>query len=516
MIEIVIMPLFLLGGLYGSARLSLAALERVPIAAGRHHTVLKWCRRILYGVAVVAVWLVQVNYVPGETVLSLVTAGRPSGRAVVIANGLSLGLLLALSDIALHRGFEPVLAKLHDYVGVVDRRLRRRRRIAVAVCLILGGLVYEGVRTGTIDIVAALIVVLLLFYIFDWVTTPVTVQDYAVRKPEPAERERVENWYDDLGESPDNIVVITDDSAPERAVAGGRGATRWLWIHENLFARMNDQMLTIILAQAEAKRRRHFWPLAATTMTLYWLVILVPIALLLPSDLFDWSTLIALNPVPWPYSPLIAVIVVIVAMTLPAHVGAWVTRRSTFRADDEVVSRFGVDRVIEAYRQSGSLHFYDAIYHAVEDSNVALEPSTAQRVERLREKHAVESGQQPERFESDATISPRFWPLVIGVSTVFWTGPTVYYAIALWSDAITYSSPYSVLEFTAAFAWYGIVIWMYKDTNRLQAMRQWPRYRRSIVALSMIPYVNSVVGCWYLWKRRRIILESPDDIPSGT
>lgn len=237
---------------------------------------------------------------------------------------------------------------------------------------------------------------------------------------------------------------------------------------------------------------------------------LVPIAILLPSDVVGWSTLMDLNPVPWPYSPLIAVIVVIVAMSLPAHVGAWVTRRVTFRADDEVVSRFGVDRVIEAYRQGGDLHFDDVIYHAVEESNVALEPSTAQRLERLREKHGIESGRQPD-FESDATIPPRFWPLVIGASTVFWTGPTVYYAIAVWSDVITYSSPYSVLEFTAAFAWYGIVIWTYKDTKRLQATRQWPRYRRSIVALSMIPYVNSVVGCWYLWKRRQPSIAIPHE-----
>lgn len=81
----------------------------------------------------------------------------------------------------------------------------------------------------------------------------------AAREPTERERERIAECYDRFGRSPGNVVVTTGDGARWLALAAGRLAGRYLWIHESLLADASDDVLTAAVAIHEERGRRGYF-----------------------------------------------------------------------------------------------------------------------------------------------------------------------------------------------------------------------------------------------------------------
>lgn len=502
----------LVAGLYAVVRSSARCVDLLPFSREILFKFKRYYRMCLLVVAILAPLVVQWYIVPRMAVLSFTTPDFPSSEATVIANGLSLGLLMMLSVFAVERGLRSELTDLYVHRDLIDQRSRRRKRVVVAGVLLWSGLLLEGVLAGWINVAAGLLAGMVGYRLYRHFDLQATVPGETARRPKPAERDRIASWYDESGSFPDNTVVYSGDGSRKSVIASGRGSTRLLAIHEDILAELDDESLGVVLAQAEAKRGANFWPLSLAADTVALAVAAGIVAVLVPPGSL-WSTDVL---PPYSVSTSLRISLVGIGLLVIMNAGAWTARRPTFRADDEIVSRFGVDRVIDAYQQTGDLYFIDPQYIASSESGrYTREPSMEKRIERLRGKHSIEPATESEtplpRFQSDELIRSRTWPAVIGISTGVFVVAAGYYIASLWFGQF----PSSVVSTAIAiFAWTGILVGIFEDTNRMRSTSQWPRYRKTLIVATLLPIVNIIVGCWYLWKRRRITLEILDDTSS--
>lgn len=91
------------------------------------------------------------------------------------------------------------------------------------------------------------------------------------------------------------------------------------------------------------------------------------------------------------------------------------------------------------------------------------------------------------------------------------TAGTVVLPIAAAAEAI----PESVGMGLFVLLWAGFPLVMFMDTRTTRARAEWPTYPRVVTLMAAIPYVNVLVGVWYLRKRRHLSIElSGDDSPA--
>ena len=495
--EPILYSILLFGGTYGVARLSALVCRRLLATDSVRPKLLRYYYVCLQLLAAVGVATINLRYMPGAMALEAVTSGTISGTVMIVANGITWGLLTAFGLFVGVRGFGSVLTDIYPWLDTVDRRLRRCQQVGLVIVSVGMAAILEATWTDPTPIGPEWLIpaLLLLFVSYLAIVWQIAVPGYTVRRAEPDERERVERWYDEidaLEEPPSSVIVFDEETRPASVIAGGWRSTRWVWVHERVLSELEDEALGIALTQAEAKRRAHFWPLLVVrTFVGFGSLVLAALGLL---------AMLLVGPVPRSFYLVLAASAVVIG-------GAtWALRRASYRADDGAAAAFGADRVAEAYLRLEDLNFMPTPTETPILESLIPEPSTEGRIERLCNRYSVDP---PLDFESssvrdwlDERIPPLTWPLLIGACTVVLALGTILLLVRpQWNLS---DEAALVIAAALAFAWFGFPIGIYVDAIRARSVGEWPSYPKLLALLSIVWGLNVLVGSWYLWKRRRV------------
>lgn len=455
----------------------------------------------LYTLAVVGAVASQLFFDSTETILKIATLDSFSDRITLVLSGLSVGLTVVIGIFAINRGLASIRIETHDWLQKVDQRLRRRQQAAFVVMVVTTAVVFEFTRAETtaIGVEWTVATAVTLFALYHYFTYQVAVPGRKTRHPDPAEHEQIKQWYDELGTLPSNIIIFNDEKRPANAIAGGRGSTRWVWIHERVLSEHNDT-LGIALTQAEIKRRAQYWPLTVCKLLFGWWLFITSLAILL--------TLSGLNP---PSTPAILALVVFGVLF---GVVTWTLRRVSYRADDTVVTMFDAKQVVDAYQRIGPLNFVAELPAWLE--LLDGEPGTSNRIQRLCDHHSIEppavstsSDSRSATVDPHSMVPPVIWLAVIGICTLIWPVLLMDFVFQWWL-----LDPGPTVMLTAVLT-LALPLAIHSDAQQTRPDSQWPAYPKLVALLSAVWFLNVAVGCWYLWKRRGVSSDPETTPPSG-
>lgn len=492
----VVLSVLLVASTFGIGRTVATIALRLSVRTTLQRRITKFCQIGILVVAVAGAVAVFMTIPFPQISLDILPADWRTDTVIFILNDTSMGLVAAVSIVAGKRGVAPLERAVTDYDHTVDPRLRRRERIAFAALMIGTGLVFALASTGTTPLgpewVIPMAGVLLVGYIHT--RLPRSIPGYRSRDAPPDERNRIERCCETFDRSPGRIVVVDDVKRPLSVVAGGRGETKWLWIRESFLNAVDDETLTIALAQSDAKNRNHFWseyPLhiglvaGITGLCLERMGIGagIPFVSLSTSNVGSAGVLVGF----------IGVLILETQLR----------RKITYRADDEVASQFGAKRVVAAYDRIDELRFVVAgLDHAI--SWLAPEPTANDRIQRLQKRHSLEIDRPDDQrgivdrlaHSSSGTI----WPVLIFGSALVW------FVLVF----VPHGLPEDTFDVAFLTAWFGIPLGIYIDARRMRSMSQWPTRPKTITVLSAVWFLNVLVALWYVWKRRRVSTDTND------
>lgn len=493
-----------IGGTYGLSRGLALILRRLSLSSPSRKRLTLCCRTVLRVLAVLGPILIAVTHSLGASLIGAAPSGRSYEVAAVATTGALVGTVITGSIGAINRGLEPAVAACTEYRHSIDER--RRRWEAIAFTALVVGTASIGATTAsdltTVSTIWTVPVAIVLFVGYAYVRLSRTVPGTVSRDPTADEYERIERCYTEFDRAPGRIVVFDDAIRRVSVAVGGTGSSRWTWIHESVLGDADDDTLSIALAQAEAKNSAHFWPAVLTYVAV--LFGLTAIALTYVTIPFDVS-------VASPSSILAAFTVCGLVLVSVALLARW----ATYRADDAVVSRFGVDRVTRAYDQIDTLAFLGGTRPSL--GPLEPEPDAARRLHRLRDRYpggdAPNQGQSDggptapgDRIHGDGSVNTVWLPVVL-VCTLAWAIVAV--------EFVTEQAyvPETALGVLFIGAWLGLPIGIYFDARRIRSRRQWPPYPKTVTLLSLVWFVNIAVACWYLWTRGQVVAGATDGHP---
>lgn len=499
----VVLSVLLVAFTFGIGRAVAVSALRLSVSTSVQRQVVRGCR---IGVWLVAVsGAVAVSTTLSQTTLDVLPADWQADTPIVVLGYTGMALIAAVSIVAGKRGLAPLERAVTDYDHTVDPRLRRRERIAFVALLIGTALIVALASVEEIAIgfewVLPTAGVLLVGYVHT--RLPRSIPGYRTRDATADERDRIERCYETFDRSPGRIVVVDDVKRPLSVIVGGHGETKWLWIRESLLETADDETLTIALAQADAKKRRYFW----ATYPVHTLLVATIVWLWL--EAVGIGTGVPLVSLPSSSAGSASVVVGCIGVLI---LETQLRRKITYRADDEVASQFGAERVVAVYDRIDELRFVVVgLDHAI--SWLASEPTTDDRIQQLQNRQSIEterpdddrSSETERRAAPHGTVdrlahanSGQIWPLLTFGSAVVWT-------VLVFAPADLPESTFNVGFF---MAWFGIPLGIYLDARRLRSIGQWPTRPKTVTALSAVWFLNVPVALWYVWKRRRVSTET--------